>query len=442
MAVSLRLMHFVGDILLLNLSIAWSILLFQSGNSVAMDAAHVYLIIFSNLTWLFLVMVSAPYQSIKGWTVAKIVKSQLAFMFIHLLVVACLVLIFKQHYSWLLLLGIYILFVPMFFLFRLLIYLVIKRLPGIKTRRNYAILGRTEKAAYVRKFYLLERSAGYRFAGYLDYEQGSQQWQEFCVQNDVREIFCCDGNIDTKDMQQLIRFGLDYLVKVKFVTETAPKSLQLEKFDQEPADLHAFAIDSAANQAIKRVFDVVGSSILLLLVMSWLIPLIGLIIKIDSRGPVFFLQLRNGEMNKPFHCFKFRTMVVNREADTKQATKGDPRITRVGSFLRKSSIDELPQLINVFLGEMSMIGPRPHPIKLNEAFAHQIENMMSRHYVKPGITGLAQCMGYRGETQDLADMENRVRLDRFYIENWSFWLDIKIIFLTVVSLIRGSDKAF
>jgi lipopolysaccharide/colanic/teichoic acid biosynthesis glycosyltransferase len=135
-------------------------------------------------------------------------------------------------------------------------------------------------------------------------------------------------------------------------------------------------------------------------------------------------------------------MVVNQESDTKQATKNDSRITRVGKFLRKSSIDEFPQFINVLIGQMSVIGPRPHPIKLNEEFASRITNIMARHYVKPGITGLAQCMGYRGETKDLADMENRVRLDRYYIEHWTFWFDIKIVFLTVVSLLRGSEKAY
>ena len=135
-------------------------------------------------------------------------------------------------------------------------------------------------------------------------------------------------------------------------------------------------------------------------------------------------------------------MVVNHDSDTLQATKNDPRITKLGQFLRKSSIDELPQFINVLLGDMSVVGPRPHMLKHTEQYSKLIEKFLGRHYVKPGITGLAQCMGYRGETKTIEDMENRVRLDRYYIENWSFWFDIKIIFLTVVSLVRGSDKAF
>jgi putative colanic acid biosysnthesis UDP-glucose lipid carrier transferase len=177
-------------------------------------------------------------------------------------------------------------------------------------------------------------------------------------------------------------------------------------------------------------------------ILTWLVPIIAVTIKLDSPGPVFFRQKRTGINNKPFDCLKFRTMTVNAEADTKQATKNDSRITRLGHFLRKSSLDEMPQFFNVLIGEMSLIGPRPHPLKLNERFYPNLERLMSRHYVKPGITGLAQCMGYRGETRDIIDMRNRVKLDRFYIENWSFLLDIKIVLLTVTSLLRGSDKAY
>jgi putative colanic acid biosynthesis UDP-glucose lipid carrier transferase len=135
-------------------------------------------------------------------------------------------------------------------------------------------------------------------------------------------------------------------------------------------------------------------------------------------------------------------MIVNSNSDTLQATKDDPRITKFGQFLRKTSIDELPQFINVFFGSMSVVGPRPHMLKHTEEYSKLIEKFLGRHYIKPGITGLAQCMGYRGETKTIDDMQNRVRLDRYYIENWSFWFDIKIIFLTIISLVRGSDKAF
>jgi len=206
--------------------------------------------------------------------------------------------------------------------------------------------------------------------------------------------------------------------------------------------INSYPLEKKMNLAFKRFFDIIVSLFILIFVLSWLIPIIAILIKLESKGPVFFKQLRSGLDNKPFWCYKFRSMVVNNESDERQATTNDKRLTKVGLFLRKTSLDEFPQFLNVLKGDMSLIGPRPHPIKLNEKFEPLITNIMSRHYVKPGITGLAQCMGYRGETQTLADMENRVRLDRYYIENWTFWLDIKIIFLTVISLIRGSDKAY
>ena len=244
----------------------------------------------------------------------------------------------------------------------------------------------------------------------------------------------------------MIDFGLDSLIKVKVVVDFVSKdnqTIQLNRFTQEPeSSTSAIPLDESRNQFIKRIFDIIFSSAFLILIMSWLLPIITIIIKLDSKGPVFFRQLRSGESNKPFWCFKFRTMIVNLESDSKQATKDDPRITKLGHFLRMTSIDELPQFINVFIGNMSVVGPRPHMLRHTEEYSRLIEKFLGRHYVKPGITGLAQCMGYRGETKDLTDMENRVRLDRYYIENWTFWLDIKIIFLTVVSLIRGSDKAF
>ena len=196
------------------------------------------------------------------------------------------------------------------------------------------------------------------------------------------------------------------------------------------------------NRVVKRVFDLIFSSAVIVLVLSWLVPLIGMLIKLDSRGGIFFVQKRGGLNNQPFDCLKFRTMVIHKEADHKQATKDDPRITRIGKFLRKSSLDEFPQFINVFLGQMSLIGPRPHPLKLNEEFSVKIEGLMARHYVKPGLTGLAQSMGYRGETKNIIDMENRIAMDRFYIENWSMWLDVKIIFRTVISLVKGSENAY
>lgn len=163
---------------------------------------------------------------------------------------------------------------------------------------------------------------------------------------------------------------------------------------------------------------------------------------LEDRGPVFFRQKRAGYLNEEFYCYKFRTMRVNQEADTKVATRNDSRVTRIGAFLRKSSIDEFPQFFNVLLGNMSVVGPRPHMVVFNDLYSDAVQKYMLRHYVKPGITGWAQVTGSRGEIIRLADMETRVEKDFWYIQNWSFVLDLKIIFLTVLNIVRGDQQAY
>jgi len=202
------------------------------------------------------------------------------------------------------------------------------------------------------------------------------------------------------------------------------------------------AIFNESQQMLKRSFDIGLSLGLMLFVFSWLFPLIAIFIKINSPGPVFFQQLRHGKNNVPFFCYKFRTMYINDQADTKQATKNDPRITWIGKFLRQSSLDELPQFFNVIRGEMSIVGPRPHAIPMNYKFSSEIDNFMFRHTVKPGITGLAQAKGFRGETKDFYDIYSRCKLDIFYVNNWSPMLDLKIIIWTVFSLLLDKSKAY
>ena len=435
--------------MLLNLSISAAFYFYDINFWTTDKVGFIYLIIYSNLAWLFLMMVSAPYSLTKGWTVSKILKNQIAFLFIHLLVIASLVIFFNRNYGLYQIAFIYLLFTPLFFGYRLLLFYFRKLSTGVIPNHNFLLIGRNSLSEEVRKFYLMNPELGYKFKQYVDFESGSipfETIQKLCLKYDIHEIFCCAPAVKEAELAQLINLGLDSLIKVKMIFQSSDQdgqAIQLERFDKPPGiDVATLALDETRHQILKRSFDMLFVLLFGILFLSWLIPIVAILIKLDSRGPVFFIQQRNGRGNVPFGCIKFRTMIPNTESDEKQAIKNDPRITRVGNFLRKSSIDELPQFINVLIGDMSLIGPRPHPIKLNEKFSVSIRNLMSRHYVKPGVSGLAQCMGYRGETKDLADMENRVRLDRYYIENWTFWLDIKIIFLTVVSLIRGSDKAF
>jgi len=197
-----------------------------------------------------------------------------------------------------------------------------------------------------------------------------------------------------------------------------------------------------ANRIVKRIFDIVFSSLVIVFILSWLFPIIYFLIKMESSGPVFFVQTRSGLNNVPFNCYKFRSMRVNKDSDTVQATKGDSRITKIGAFLRKTSLDELPQFFNVLLGNMSVVGPRPHMLSHTEQYSQLIDQFMVRHFIKPGITGWAQVTGYRGETKLVEEMLGRVEADVWYMENWSFALDLKIIFMTVFKSVYGDAKAY
>jgi lipopolysaccharide/colanic/teichoic acid biosynthesis glycosyltransferase len=195
-------------------------------------------------------------------------------------------------------------------------------------------------------------------------------------------------------------------------------------------------------ERLKRVQDIAFSLGFLVAGGLWLFPLIALLIKLDSPGPVFFRQERVGWQGRRFMCLKFRTMTHDPEAAFVQAQKNDPRITRVGRFLRKTNLDELPQFINVVRGEMSVVGPRPHVYELDALHAETVPGYKLRTVVRPGVTGLAQVSGCRGETRSIRDMEHRIRFDLFYLRNMNFMLDMKIILLTVLRVIQGDSKAY
>jgi putative colanic acid biosynthesis UDP-glucose lipid carrier transferase len=193
---------------------------------------------------------------------------------------------------------------------------------------------------------------------------------------------------------------------------------------------------------VKRVLDVSASLIVVIFILPWMYAFIGILIKLESKGPILFKQLRSGSRNKLFSCYKFRTMFLNDQSDLIQATRGDKRVTKIGRFLRKSSIDEFPQFINVLKGDMSLVGPRPHMPKLDEIYAPQIDKYPKRLAVKQGLTGWAQVNGFRGETNDLMFMQKRIEHDLWYVENWTIWLDIKIIFRTLFLFFREDQCAY
>ncbi|OOQ57760.1 hypothetical protein BC343_13295 [Mucilaginibacter pedocola] len=194
-------------------------------------------------------------------------------------------------------------------------------------------------------------------------------------------------------------------------------------------------------RSTKRAFDIVFSLAVIIFILSWLMPILALLITIESKGPFIFSQKRSSRNNKTFHCYKFRSMYINADCDTLQTAKGDPRITRIGAFLRRYNLDELPQFFNVLMGNMSVIGPRPHMLSQTKEYAKLIDTFMVRHFVKPGITGWAQVNGLRGQTKTVSEMQARVEADLWYLKNWSFSLDMRITMRTILQMITG-DKDF
>ena len=221
------------------------------------------------------------------------------------------------------------------------------------------------------------------------------------------------------------------------------RAMSIESYERTPVlNLRSLPLDTPYAHITKRAFDIVFSSVVILFVLSWLTPILYIIIKAESPGSLFFKQLRHGLKRKTFWCYKFRSMTVSSTANQEMACKNDMRATKFGKFMRKTSLDELPQFFNVFMGEMSVIGPRPHMVVHTEDFEKSVDKYLVRHFVKPGITGLAQIKGYRGEILAPEDIKNRTRMDIFYVEKWSPGLDLEILHGTFLNLFKKEEKAY
>ena len=247
-----------------------------------------------------------------------------------------------------------------------------------------------------------------------------------------------------KAQQKIIKIADDNNVKVSLIPDLAfhdVKNFFISKISSVPyISINKLPLDNIINIYLKRSFDILFSFLVITLILSWLTPIIGIIIKLSSKGPVFFIQKREGHKGKIFECIKFRTMVSNPMTDIKMADDNDDRLTKFGKFLRLSTLDEMPQFINVFFGDMSVVGPRPHPIILNKEYRSKVSNFEKRHRYKPGITGLAQSLGHSGFVSSFHDMNHRVKMDVFYFKNWSIFLDLKIVIRTILILFKGVLK--
>ena len=318
--------------------------------------------------------------------------------------------------------------------------------------RNAIIIGYTDEAIDLKRIFEERPDYGYRFKGYFTNKKNNENIagkvdmvKSFSIKNNIDEIYCSLNELSNEKLKDLVEFGDENNIVVKFIPDSKAifsKNLKIDYYELFPVlSLQKTPLHDPFIKNFKRIFDFIFSLLVVILVLSWLTPLMAFLIKLESRGPVFFKQSRPGIDEQEFLCYKYRSMQLNITTE-KEASRNDPRVTRIGRFIRKTSIDELPQFFNVLLGDMSVVGPRPHLWSQNKTYGNKIKKYMVRHYVKPGITGLAQVKGCRGEIETDEDMINRIKFDVYYIENWSLLMDVKIIIQTVVNIFKGEEKAY
>lgn len=450
--------HFLGDVLCIN--IAFILMYYLKFDSIDFSDKYRFLIIIFNTNWILVALMLKLYELKRIIRLDRVLFNLFkAFGFNVLIITAVLFSLKQSEFSREHLYSTYLMLFGLIMCWRYLSIKLIKLYR--KSGYNYSrvvIVGGGEVAQQLNDYFNSDDVLGVRLLGVFSDSDFSfeikdsvktgtlDSLEQFALKNDIDEIFYTMPLTYTKKIKGLVDFCDKYMIRFKVVPDFRGfifKRVNIDFFNDVPViTLREEPLTDFINRFTKRVFDLIFSLLTIVFVLSWLYPIIAVLIKLSSKGPVLFKQSRSGVNNEEFLCYKFRSMTMSAEADTKQATKGDVRITKIGTFLRRSSLDEFPQFFNVFMGDMSIVGPRPHMLKHTEEYSALIQKYMVRQLVKPGITGAAQVKGYRGETKELEDMEGRVRLDVWYIENWSLSLDINIILHTVWNAIKGDEKAY
>jgi len=339
--------------------------------------------------------------------------------------------------------------------FKIILFFLLKlyRKSGGNYRR-VVVIGESFAAQNIEKIFNNRLDFGYRFLGYFSDSKNNSSnhlgeissLPKFVIENSIDEIYCEVKAITLNQRKKIRIFANENQIGFRLIPENKAiysKNFVLEHYGTIPVlKPKKLPFEKIETHIIKRVFDIIFSTLVCVFILSWLLPILFVLVKLDSKGPFFFKQKRDGVEGQQFYCYKIRSMKLNHEADKKSATKNDNRITRIGAIIRKTSMDELPQFFNVLRGDMSVVGPRPHMNIQTKKYVREIENYLIRNSVKPGITGLAQINGYRGEIVKKSDINNRVKFDIFYIENWTFFLDLKIIFKTFFGVFLGDEKAY
>lgn len=459
-----RLFFLITDFFVLNSTFFVSIWIY---NNLILESLNLFnvntfkLLIYSNLIWIVLIRIFKGHNSLRFETIEKKVTRLVKMIITFVLILTLDSLLLRNiTIPFRFILIFLILFSSLTITCRLLLIVYLKNIRRNKINvKNIAIIGINQNALDVIELFKKEVTFGYNFIGYIDNTESKdhvntlnylgtlKDFIENRYSTKVDEIYFTPDDYENQTIKKLIEYCEYNFIRFKilptFKQYTLNRKLSIDFYNDIPVlVLRKEPLENIFNQTIKRLFDLFFSISMIILIYPWLFPFVFLLIKLTSKGPIFFIQERSGQDNKVFKCYKFRTMRINKESNSIGTLVNDPRITPIGKFLRKTRIDELPQFINVFLGQMSVVGPRPHMIKHTEEYSRLVNEFLVRQFVKPGITGWAQTTGYIDESRKLQEMKDKVIKDIWYIENWSFLLDIKIILLTIYNIIRKDKNAY
>jgi putative colanic acid biosynthesis UDP-glucose lipid carrier transferase len=452
-----RTLLWLWDLISLNLILVFASVAIFRADAISQKEYHLFFAVF-NFTWMMSVYLTQLYMS-KNWLDFELFFKR-TFKCYVFTTASLFLFIFIYHFQYS---RFFIIFCFTGFatilLFNRIVFnlLVISLRSKFKLAKNVVVLGYNEVSIKLIDYFQKETKL-IKLAGCFD-DQGKiedspdirvfrnlKDCMLFVKENDVTEIYSTLVPEHYPYLFELAKEAEKQFVYFKFVPDYhifVNRNIYVDFLNDIPVlSLRKEPLEDTGNRIKKRAIDIILSSLVIVFILSWLVPLLALLIKLNSRGPVFFIQLRSGKSNKPFRCLKFRSLRVNAESDSIQVTRNDNRMTRLGRFLRKTNIDELPQFFNIFLGDMSVVGPRPHMLKHTEQFAELYKEYMIRHFVKPGLTGWAQVNGFRGEIKDNEFLKKRVEYDTWYMENWSLYFDMRIILLTILVTVKGDKNAF
>ena len=409
---------------------------------------YVQLWVFLNLIWLLVALVIKMYDVRPTFEIRKSFGRAINGLIIQVSVLMLILFILKfDYYSRLFFIYFYASFGPAIVLSRFIFISQLRRFyQNPAYRKPILIIGDRREALEFYNQVTENQDLGMNVVGWYGDSQDELKSGDLEIAKEQlnalkpQEVFCALDPNDER-IQEWFQLADANLMRFRFLPSLGVKNLvhaEIELYGDVPVLItRKEPLAYQHNRILKRLFDVVLTLMFCVFIFSWLFPLLAILVKMSSKGPVFFKQRRSGLNNEEFYVYKFRSMVLNDEADTRQAEENDERITSIGHFLRRHNLDELPQFINVLKGQMSVVGPRPHMLNHTSAYRQLIDTFMVRHLITPGITGLAQSRGLRGETPETEDMEARVKADVYYLENWSLLLDVKIVLVTVWNMLRG-----